>query len=77
MSQLHEGKTMKLKIIAILVAIVGTLGLDGCKPRETTATGHIFTVTRGAENIKLGAVEVLLIEKSEVSNFLQKKTAER
>lgn len=70
---LHESKTVKTKIIIALVAIAGTLGLIGCKPRETTATGQIFIVTRGAENIKLGAVEVLLIEKSKVTDFLEKK----
>src|SRR5208282_239685 len=45
---------MKLKIVIALVAIAGTLGLAGCKPKETKLSGKVFIVTRGAENIKLG-----------------------
>jgi len=41
--------------------------------RQTTVTGQVFIVTRGADNVKLGAVEVLLIEKPQVTDFLQKK----
>ena len=66
---------MKIKIIIAVIATVGTLGLIGCKPRETTLSGQIFIVTRGSENIKLGLVEVQLIEKQSVSEFLQKKQA--
>ena len=39
-------------------------------------TGQIFIVTRGAENIKLGAVEVLLVERPQVIDFLQKKQSD-
>jgi hypothetical protein len=35
---LRESETMKTKIIIALVAIVGTLGLIGCKPKTTTLT---------------------------------------
>ena len=72
-SQLHEDKTMKLKIIVILVTIVGIFGLTGCKPKETTLSGQVFIVTKGAEYFKLGDVEVFLIEKSQVTNYLQEK----
>ena len=33
----------------------------------------MFIVTQGAENVKLGDVEILLIEKSQAADFLQKK----
>ena len=45
----------------------------GCKPKATTVSGQVFIVTKGAENVKLGAVEILLIEKPQVTEFLQKK----
>jgi hypothetical protein len=69
------GKTrMKLKSL-ILVAIVGVIGLAGCKPKETTIPGQVFIATSGRENIRLGAVEVLLIERQQVTNYLQKRQA--
>jgi hypothetical protein len=43
--------------------------------RRTTVAGQVFIVTRGAENVKLGAVEVLLIERAQVTDFLQKREA--
>ena len=52
------------------------IGLLGCKPKQTTVTGQIFIVTRGAENSKLGAVEVLLVERPQVIDFLQKKQSD-
>ena len=57
-------------------AILLTIILLGCKPKQTAVTGQIFIVTRGAENVKLGAVEVLLVEKSQVVEFLQKKQSD-
>jgi hypothetical protein len=73
--ELHllESKSMKIKIVIALVATVGILGLAGCKPKATTVSGQVFIVTKGAENFKLGAVEILLVEKSQVTDFLQKK----
>jgi len=65
---------MKLKSF-ILVAIVGVIGLAGCKPKETTIPGQVFIATQGRENIRLGAVEVLLIERQQVTNYLQKRQA--
>src|ERR1017187_5424759 len=55
--QLGEGPKPCLYAAAILLSA----GLLGCKPKETALAGQVFIVTRGAENIKLGAVEVLLI----------------
>jgi hypothetical protein len=63
---------MKIKIIIAFVAIVGALGLVGCKPKPVALTGQIFIVTRGAENIKLGLVEVQLIQRQDVKSFLDK-----
>ena len=70
---LLESETMKMKIIIALAATVGILGLAGCKPKATTVSGQVFIVTKGAENFKLGDVEILLVEKSQVTDFLQKK----
>ena len=64
---------MKTKILITLIATAGILGLAGCKPKATTVSGQVFIVTKGAENFKLGAVEILLVEKSQVTDFLQKK----
>ena len=64
---------MKTKIIITLIATAGILGLAGCKPKATTVSGQVFIVTKGAENVKLGAVEILLIERPQVTEFLQKK----
>jgi len=65
---------MKLKSL-ILVAIAGVIGLAGCKPKETAISGQVFIATSGRENIRLGAVEVLLIERQQVTNCLQKRQA--
>lgn len=65
---------MKLKCL-ILVAIVGVIGLAGCKPKETTITGNVFIAASGGMSFRLGAVEVLLIERQQVANYLQKRQA--
>lgn len=41
--------------------------------RQTKVTGQVFIVTRNADNVKLGAVEVLLVETPQVADFLHKK----
>ncbi|HUA67020.1 MAG TPA: hypothetical protein VMA13_00610 [Candidatus Saccharimonadales bacterium] len=64
---------MKTKIVIALIAIAGMLGLAGCKPKQTTVAGQIFIVTQGAENVKLGDVEILLVDKVQVADFLRKK----
>jgi hypothetical protein len=50
--------------------------LLGCKPKEISTSGQIFIVTQGAENINLGAVEVDLIEKHQVEDFLKDRQKE-
>jgi hypothetical protein len=70
-SLLREGETVK--IIIALIAIAGMLGLAGCKPKQTTLAGQVFIVTQGADNVKLGDADILLIEKSNVTDFLHKK----
>jgi hypothetical protein len=62
-----------MKIAIALVTIAGILELTGCKPKETTLSGQVFIVTQGADNVKLGDVEILLIEKTQVTDFLHKK----
>ena len=70
---LMQGQTVKTKIIIAFVAIVGMLELTGCKPKTTTLNGQVFIVTRGADNVKFGDIEILLIDKSQVIFYLKKK----
>ena len=62
-----------MKTTSCFSALLVCLSLFGCKPKETTLSGQVFIVTRGAENIKLGLVEVQLIQKQPAVEFLQKK----
>jgi hypothetical protein len=56
--------------------ILFSLCLCGCKPKETALSGQVFIVTRDSQNIKLGLVEVQLLQKQSVVNFLLKRQAE-
>ncbi len=47
------------------------ISLTGCKPKQTTINGQIFIATTSRENVRLGAVQVLLIEKQKATNSLQ------
>ena len=62
---------MKPIYIFAFVVVIGIFGLVSCKPKETTVSGQLFIVTKGAENIKLGGVEILLIKKSQATQFLK------
>jgi hypothetical protein len=64
-----------MKPFHYFTALLISLSLFGCKPKETTLSGQMFVVTRGAENIKLGLVEVQLIEKDSVTEFIRNKQA--
>ena len=64
---------MKTRIAIALVTIAGILGMMGCKPKETKLSGQIFIVTQGGDSIKLGDVEILLIEKAQAVSFLANK----
>ncbi|HVU28193.1 MAG TPA: hypothetical protein VHG71_10730 [Verrucomicrobiae bacterium] len=66
---------MKAEIAVVLAVISTTLGLTGCKPKETTLSGQVFIVTQGADNIKFGDVEVILVDKQQVTEFVQKQSA--
>ena len=75
-SQLHGrtgARALKVTKFFFLVAIAGVIGLAGCKPKETTITGQVFIAASGGISFRLGAVEVLLIERQEVTNCLQKR----
>lgn len=52
-----------------------SIGLLGCKPKETNLTGQVFIATAGGTSFRLGAVEILLIEKQQVTDFLNKEQA--
>jgi hypothetical protein len=62
-----------MKPFHYFTALLISLSLFGCKPKEATLTGQVFIVTRGADSIKLGLVEVQLIERTSVEDFIQKK----
>jgi peptidoglycan hydrolase CwlO-like protein len=63
-------------ILIATISVLFTTMLSSCKPKQTTINGQVFIVTQGGLNIRLGAVEVLLIEKREATNYLQKISAE-
>ncbi|MGN6641813.1 MAG: hypothetical protein ACTHKU_02310 [Verrucomicrobiota bacterium] len=56
--------------LTVLLALL----LLGCKPKETTLAGQVFVVTKDAQNIKLGLIEVHLISKQEAVAFFVKET---
>ena len=62
-----------MKHFLYAVAFLFFLSFFGCKPKETTLSGQVFIVTRGAENIKLGLVEVQLIQKQSAVDCLKEK----
>lgn len=57
----------------IVIAFAGIVGLAGCKPKETTISGQVFIATSGGVNIRLGAVEIMLLNREDVLNYLQKE----
>ena len=62
-----------MKPILYLAALLFSLSFVGCKPKETTLSGQAFIVTRSGESIKLGLVEVLLVEKAPAKELIQKR----
>lgn len=66
---------MKGSLTLTFVASI-IFGIAGCKPKEASLSGQIFVVTRNAENIKMGDIEVSLLEKEPVVNFFEKRSLE-
>jgi len=64
------GSVAQLKIGAALVIAI-TLMYALFKPKEMTLSGQVFIVTKGAENVKLGGVEILLFENGKLTKFLR------
>ncbi len=65
---------MVCAVLAGCALVAGLLyGIAGRKSHETALTGQIFIVTTGSENVKLGGVHVLLIEKQQVADFLRER----
>jgi hypothetical protein len=62
-----------MKTNSLSAALLICLLFCGCKPRETNLSGQAFIVTRGGENIKLGLLEVFLIDKAAATEFIKKK----
>ena len=67
---------MKAKIIIPIVAFAGAIALSGCKPSETKITGQVFIATSGGMSVRLGAVEVRVIEKQQAIDFIRKRRSE-
>jgi len=62
-----------MKTTLYLTALLVSLLLGGCKPRESTVSGQAFILTGDGEKTKLGRIEVRLIEKTPAKEFIQKK----
>ena len=62
-----------MKTPAQLLFVVGLACccFTGCSPKSIK--GQAFIVTRSAENIKLGLVDILVLDEKEVTSFLEKK----
>lgn len=59
-----------MKWVISVIVTVAAMMLSSCT-KQTAINGQIFIATQGGENIRLGAVEVLLIRKSDATNYLQ------
>jgi hypothetical protein len=76
---------MKKRLFWIPI-ILSCLASHGCKPKETAPveskpkltilSGQVFIVQRDSENIKLGLVEVRLIDRQKVADFFRAKEQE-
>ena len=69
---------MKLTTATPILALAAStlIGLTSCKPSNPRVTGQVFIATQGGAAIRLGAVEVQLIEKQQVTDYIQKKRSE-
>jgi hypothetical protein len=76
--ELHQRgrQTMKSKTIIVVLAFTGIFVLSGCKPNETKITGQVFIATGGGVSVRLGAVEVQVIEKQQAIDFILRRQNE-
>jgi hypothetical protein len=63
-------KNIRSIFLLAFAPAVTMLSLMACKPKEVPITGQVFIVTKGADNVKLGALEIDLIRKEEVIGYL-------
>jgi hypothetical protein len=63
-------------ISVVAIAAMLTMMLSSCKPSQSAINGQVFIATEGGVSFRLGAVEVLLIRKSDATNYLQKTISE-
>jgi hypothetical protein len=61
--------------VALAILLIIAAAITAISTRKTTLTGQVFIVTQGAENVKMGAVEIVLIEKQQVTDFLRQRQA--
>jgi hypothetical protein len=77
MSENTDNKPLKqlgwIAVFVMIAVVLSTAAYIYFKPH--TLSGQIFIVTQGRENIKLGAVEIILIEKQQVTDFLRQRQA--
>lgn len=66
-----------LGVVAVgLFALVIAARIAGIAGGKTTMTGQAFIVTNGRENVRLGALQVVLLEKEQVKKFLRQRQIE-
>lgn len=68
-----------MKRLNVLIVLLGTLMLIGCKGTAKVATdielnGDVFIVMKSAQSIKLALVEILAIPEAEMMPFIQSKS---
>jgi hypothetical protein len=59
--------------VATLFCILLVWMSQGCKPKQEVISGQMFVVTEAAINLPLGDVEIFLIDRAQVSQFLDQK----
>lgn len=69
----RRGAQKQIPISKVIVAAVATVVLLGCKQKETILSGQVFIATSGGQNLRLGDVEVLLVERKQALEFLESK----
>jgi hypothetical protein len=65
-------KLVSLGFVTVLIIVAGFAGVHAWL-KETPLSGQVFIVTQGADNVKLGAVEIILIEKGQVIDHLHER----
>lgn len=71
-------KVLSLKTVTLIAALFALLVALLCgvlRPKTVTATGQMFIVTKGGENVKLGAISVIIASQDYIRNQMPSVTA--